>query len=197
MSEAKLGEVESVRSKKTTLLIQIAGAAIFAAVSIAISPIVAIIPRLPGWGFAFFDPTSLPWIFSFLIFGPIAGILSTSIGSLGLVLWDPTGIGPLYKFLATIPLIIIPTIFLRLYKQGNGEKRSNKLMNPLNYVIYGILALVVRIVLMLLINGAMFGFSAYVITFVLLLNSIQTAFDLIVPYLVVLGLRYDERLQLW
>jgi len=197
LSEIKLGEVESVRSKRSKLVIQISGGAIFAAISIAISPIVSIIPRLPGWGFAFFDPTSLPWIFSFLIFGPIAGILSTSIGSLGLVLWDPTGIGPLFKFLATIPLIIIPTIFLKLYKQGNGKRTSNKLMNPLNYAIFGIIALIVRILLMLIINGAIYGFSVYVITFVLLINSIQTAFDLIIPYIVVFGLRYDERFQYW
>ncbi len=197
MSEIKQGEIESVRSKRTTLLIQIAGGAIFAAVSIAVSPIVSILPRLPGWGFALFDPVSIIWIVSFLIFGPIAGILSTSIGSLGLVIWDPTGIGPLYKFLATIPLVLVPTIFLKLYKQGNGEKTSNKLMKPLNYVIYGIIALIVRLVLMLIINGAMFGFSAYVITFVLLINSIQTAFDLIVPYFIAFGLRYDERLIFW
>jgi riboflavin transporter FmnP len=197
MSEVKEGEIESIRSKRTELLIQIAGAAIFAALSIAISPIVSIIPRLPGWGFAFFDPTSIPWIVSFVIFGPIAGILSTSIGSIGLVLWDPTGIGPMFKFLATIPLILVPTIFMRLYKQGNGEKTSNKLMKPLNYAIYGIIALIVRIVLMLIINGALFGWSTYVITFVLLLNSIQTAFDLIVPYIIAFGLRYDEKLIFW
>ena len=197
MSELKPGEIETSRTKSTNIRIQIAGGAIFAAASIVISPIVSIIPRLPGWGFAFFDPTSIVWIVSFLIFGPIAGIISTSIGSLGLVLWDPTGIGPFFKFLATIPLILIPTIFLKLYKQGNGEKTSNKLSNPLNYTSYGILALIVRIVLMLIINSALFGFSVYVITFVLLINSIQTAFDLGIPYLLIFGLKIDEKFQFW
>jgi riboflavin transporter FmnP len=63
-------EKETFLAYKSLKTIQIAGAAIFGALSVVISALTTpIIPRIPGWGMAIFDPVSIIWIICFLIFG--------------------------------------------------------------------------------------------------------------------------------
>jgi riboflavin transporter FmnP len=212
MSETE--EKETFMARKTLLTIQIAGAAIFGALSIVVSALTTpIIPRFPGWGMAFFDPVSIIWIICFLIFGPVAGILCVIIGSFGLLLFDPTGIGPLFKFMATIPLVIIPTVLLKLHKRKEGELNSPKLKAPKNYASTGIIAIGVRIVLMIIANLIFFTFFAnlfewaetpgtteawmLIIIFAIIVNASQGALDLIIPYLVVYKTKLDEKFEIW
>ena len=201
-------------AKRTLLTLQIAGGAIFGALSIVVSAITTpIIPRFPGWGMAIFDPVSIIWMICFLIFGPVAGILCCLIGSFGLLLFDPTGIGPLFKLMATIPLVIVPTIILRLYKRKEGELNSPKLKTPKNYAFTGIIALVVRIAIMIIANLIFFTFFAnlfewaetpgtteawmFIIIFAIIVNAYQGVLDLIIPYLVVYKTKLDEKFEIW
>ncbi|MHA1912825.1 MAG: ECF transporter S component [Promethearchaeota archaeon] len=215
MSEAKIGEIEVVRTKRTKLIIQIAGGAIFgglsAVVSFVLSPIINA-SRIPGWQIAMFDPTSWIWIICFLIFGPIAGLISCATGSVGLLLIDPSGwVGPVFKFTATVPLILIPYFIFKL-------KDSRKLKKPRNYVISGVASTAVRIIAMLGLNllffatiwssffqfmsleilglGNITGLTA-VLIFAPIINLYTSVLDLLVPYLLVFLPKLDEKFDFW
>jgi len=215
MSEVKSGEIEVVRSKRTNLIIQIAGGAIFgglsAVVSFVLSPIINA-SRIPGWNIAMFDPTSWIWIICFLIFGPLAGLISCATGSVGLLIIDPSGwVGPVFKFTATIPLILIPYFVFKL-------KDSQKLKKPRNYVISGVASTAVRILAMLGLNllffmtiwSAFFQFMSLeilglgnitgltaVLIFAPIINFYTSVLDLVVPYLLVFLPKIDEKFDFW
>lgn len=194
----------SSRSKKTILIIQIAGGAIFGALSIVISFIAAFLPRTPQ-GLAYFDPVSIIWVMCFLIFGPLAGILCCAIGTVGLMPFDPFApIGPLMKLAATITLILTYIIFLKLYKQEPGESKSAVLKIRKNYITYGLLGMIFRIGVMVILNIIVYialGFpmellGAYLVM-VVLINALQSVWDLLIPYLIVFGLKLDEKFEIW
>ncbi len=214
MSEIKLGEIEASRTKSTNLKIQIAGGAIFGALSavmaFVISPVINA-SRIPGWGIAMFDPTSWIWVICFLIFGPIAGLISSVTGSFGLLLIDPSGwVGPIFKFFATIPLILIPYYIFKL-------KESQKLKDPRMFAISGVVSIAVRIVAMIGLNllffatiwdflqfvnlgilglGNISGLSA-VLIFTPIINLFTSVLDLVIPYIVVFVSKLDEKFAIW
>ena len=197
MSEEK----ESFRSKTSQTTLQLAGAAVFGALSIVFAVLAAFLPRTPE-GFAYFDPVSIIWILCFIIFGPVAGILCSIIGMIGLMFFDPFApIGPLLKLLATLPMIIVPTILKKLYKPEVG---SDVLLDRKNYFVSGVIAIVVRIVIMVPINIVVYialGFPmaglGYWIIIVILLNGLQGLWDLLVPYIIVVGAKLNERFEIW
>ena len=197
MSEEK----ESFRSKTSQTTLQLAGAAIFGALSIVFAVLAAFLPRTPE-GFAYFDPVSIIWILCFIIFGPVAGILCSIIGMIGLMFFDPFApIGPLLKLLATLPMIIVPTILKKLYKPEVG---SDVLLDRKNYFVSGVIAIVVRIVIMIPINIVLYialGFPmaglGYWIIIVIVLNALQGLWDMLVPYIIVVGAKLNERFEIW
>jgi len=199
------GEIKTSRTKSTNLRIQIVGGAIFGALSTVVALILAPFinaSRIASlWGMALFDPTSWIWIICFLIFGPIAGILSSVVGSFGLLIIDPTGIGPAFKFTATIPLIIVPTLILKLWKQGTSN--SKKLRDLKKYVLTGIVSIAVRIGVMLIFNIVYIlifygGIDIpFVIAVVLIVNTYTSVLDLASSYLIVYLPKLDEKLDIW
>ncbi|MHA2009033.1 MAG: hypothetical protein ACXABO_16630 [Promethearchaeota archaeon] len=214
MSEVKAGELATTRSRESELKIKLAGGAIFGAlsavVSLVLSPIINA-SRIPGWGIAMFDPTSWIWVICFLIFGPLAGVISSVTGSFGLLLIDPSGwVGPIFKFSATIPLILIPYYIFKL-------KESQKLKDPRNFAISGLVSIAVRIVAMIGLNllffatiwdflefvdlgvlglGNISGLSA-VLIFTPIINLYTSVLDLVVPYFLVFGPKLDEKIGFW
>jgi riboflavin transporter FmnP len=201
MSEEK----QAFMARRSQLTLQIVGAAIFGALSLVMSvTIVPFLPRTPE-GLAYFDPISIIWVTCFLIFGPYAGILCCIIGTITLFPFDPfTPIGPLMKFAATFSLIIVPITLLKLYKKVEGVKQSEKLKNRKNYVIYGTLGAVFRIVVMIVLNiivylnfyGGTAGLEAWLIA-VILINALTSIWDLLFPYLIVFGGKLDEKFEIW
>jgi len=216
MSEEK----ESQMSKESQIVLQISGAALFGALSFVVSVFTtSILPRIPGWGIAIIDPVSIIWIMCFLIFGAKAGILCIAIGTFGLMFFDPfTPIGPLMKFSATFALIIVPILFLRLYRSEEGIRNSQKIKNPRNYVVYGLLGVILRIGVMIIANYLLFttilsgslvyvsldfiglpsvsGWTAIIIG-VILINAETSLWDLIIPYIVVFGFKIDQKFAIW
>ena len=214
MSEILPGEIKVIRSKKSKSIIELAGGAIFGALSIVfalvLSPIINA-SRIQGWGIALFDPTSWIWIICFLIFSIRAGIICSITGSFGLLIIDPTGIGPAFKFCATIPLILIPYFIFKL-------NESQKLKKPKKFVISGIASIAVRIALMIPLNLLFFatiwsdyfefmnlevigianitGLSAILI-FTPIINLYTSVLDLVVPYIVVFVPKLDEKFEIW
>lgn len=102
---------------------KVALAGIMASLSLAAAPIASVIPRIPGWEIAFFDPVSFFWIIAFLVGGIWVGMISVAAGTLGLFFFDPSGVGPIFKILATLPMIIIPWLLVRFRGQGQGGIR--------------------------------------------------------------------------
>jgi len=220
MSEIKPGEKEVIRSSSSQLLIELSGAAIFGALSVVIGTFLAPnIPRIAGWFIAIIDPISIVWIACFLIFGVKAGLLCSVVGAIGLMPFDPTGwIGPSMKFAATISLIVVPIIFLKLYKRDPEIINSKKLKAAKNYVIYGTLGTVVRILVMEVLNIIVYltVFAMYAdwislaflglpqitgMTAILigapLINAWQSLLDLLIPYLLVFTTKLDEKFEIW
>ncbi len=221
MSEIEdIEEIESKLSGKPLFTLEIAGAAIFGALSIVVSVIITpLIPRVPGWFIAIVDPISIIWITCLLIFGVRSGLLCLAIGTIGLMPWDPYPlIGPPMKFSATLSLIIVSIIFLKLYKQEEGIRNSQKFKKPRNYIIYGVLGTILRIIIMLILNILVFltvfaGYLGYVNLEFLglpevsgwtaifigapIINAYQSVIDLLIPYLIVYGAKIDEKFEIW
>ncbi|MFX1323502.1 MAG: hypothetical protein ACFE8N_00990 [Promethearchaeota archaeon] len=205
MSELKEGEIKASRSKKSRLTLQLAGGAIFGGLSIVLafvlSPIINVSKIQALWGMALFDPTSWVWIISFLVFGPIAGVLSSIIGSIGLWFIDLNPLGPVFKFTATLPLIIVPTLILKLWEEN--KLNSRKLKDPKKYGLTGIISIVVRIGVMLVFNIVyiiiVFGGLDLVFVFavVIIVNTYTSVFDLIIPYILVFVTRLYDKFDFW
>lgn len=205
MSELKEGEIKASRSKKSRLTLQLAGGAIFGGLSIVLafvlSPIINLSKIQALWGMALFDPTSWIWIISFLIFGPIAGVLSSVIGSIGLWIIDLNPLGPVFKFTATLPLIIVPTLILKLWEEN--KLNSRKLKDPKKYTLTGIISIAVRIGVMLVFNIVyiiiVFGGLDFVFVFavVIIVNTYTSVFDLIIPYILVFVTRLYDKFDFW
>ena len=215
-----LEEKESHMSKSSQLVLQISGAALFGALSLIVSIFTtSFLPRVPGWGIAIIDPVSIIWILCFLIFGTRAGVLCCVIGTFCLLPFDPfTPIGPIMKFSATFALIIVPILFLKLYKHVEGERNSQKIKKLRNYVIYGVFGVILRIGVMIIANYLLFttllsGSLVYVsldfiglpgvtswtavIIGVIIINAETSIWDLLIPYIVVFGFKIDQKFAIW
>ena len=216
-------EQESFMSRRSQLTLQIVGAALFSALSIVIgallTPTLTNLIRIPGWFIAIIDLISLVWVVCFYLFGVKAGILCCIIGTFGLMPFDPSApVGPLMKLAATISLIIVPILFLKLYKRDSTIKRSQKLKKPHNIIIYGALGTLLRIIVMVILNILVFltifslfldqvsleflglpqitGMTAVIIG-APIINAWQSVLDLGIPYFLVYGTKLDERLNVW
>lgn len=220
-AEEQISEERETRmSKSSQLVLQIAGAALFGALSIVFAAFVTpIIPRIPGWGIAIIDPVSIIWVACFLIFGARSGLLCCVLGTFGLMPFDPFApIGPLMKLSATVALIIVPIMFLKLYKTREGVRSIQKIKNLRNYVVYGIFGIILRIGIMMVFNYLLFitlfagslafvdlsfiwlpdisGWTAVIIG-VIVINAETSVWDLFIPYLIVFGLKIDEKFSIW
>ncbi len=214
-------EKESKLSGKTLYTLEIAGAAIFGALSTILSVFTApYLPRVPGMPIAILDPVSFIWITCFLIFGVRSGLLCSIIGTVTLMFADLANApwGPLMKFAATISLIIVPIIFLKLYKKEEGIRKSQVIKVPKKYIIHGTLGTGLRVLVTLLLNIVLAltvyapfiayvsleflghpeitGLTAIMIGFPLI-NAWQSVFDLVIPYLIVYGAKIDEKFEIW
>jgi len=196
-------------NNRKTITIEIVGAAIFSALSIVLS--VFLPPFRLAWGIAYFDPVSIIWITSFLIFGFRAGILTSIIGTVGLILVDPylAYFGPFMKFLSTIWFVLIPYLYIRFIKKSRFSGKELKKLS--NYIPSMFIAWLVRCILMSILNYLIItymfemqvdlgwlGFSeltgnlAILIT-VFLINTIMT----LVPYLLVFTTGIFDRFEIY
>ncbi len=214
-------ERETSMSKSSQLVLQISGAALFGALSLVVSAFTTeFVPRVPGWGIAIIDPVSIIWVMCFLVFGAKSGILCCLIGTLGLMPFDTSLpiVGPIMKFSATLSLIIVPILFLKLYRNEEGVRNSQKIKKPRNYVVYGIFGVILRIGVMLIANFLIFitvlahvlpyvslefiglpsisGWTAIIIG-VIIINAVTSLWDLLVPYLIVFGAKIDQIFSVW
>ena len=207
----------SVRVKQVVL------ASVLASLSIAIAPVAEVVPRIPGWGIAIFDPVSIFWIISFLVGGFWVGLVSTVAGTMGLFLYDPTAIGPVFKLIATLPMIIVPWVGVRKLRSvvrgetpsdesgtpqnQDSEKRElmggESLSKPKFYATLMVLAFLLRLCLMVPINLA-YGAIAlpfltmdFIITYAIILNCFQSLWDALIPFIIVYPTGIFKTFKMW
>jgi len=180
-------EVPSQRRVDTRKL---AGTGVFAALSIAMSPIAFMLPRV-GWGQAIIDPVSLPWMFCYFLFGLKSGLLCAIIGALALFFFDPTAIpflGPVWKLIATTPLMIVPYVLRYSFRGGQNEFATFRA-----YALASIPAIVVRATVMppIVLFYFSFFFGSWwefqgglviVAATIAALNTLQSVVDISVPW---------------
>ncbi|MFX1588906.1 MAG: ECF transporter S component [Promethearchaeota archaeon] len=222
--EEKLpNEEQTIMTKRSRITLEITGAALFSALSIVVgtflTPTLTNLLRIPGWFIAIIDLISLIWVVCFLLFGPRAGLVCCIVGTFGLMPFDPSApVGPLMKLAATVSLIIVPIIFLKLFRHKEGLRNSQKLKKRSNFVLYGLLGTVLRMIVMLFLNILVFltVFSLYLdqitlaflglpeitgLTAVIIgapiINAWQSGLDLIIPYIIVFGLQLDQKFEIW
>ena len=204
MSEIKPGEKESFRSTSSQYTLELTGGAIFAALSGVFAWMASILVRA-GIGMAYFDPISIVWVLALFIFGPIAAIISSGAGMFLLMPFDPfSPIGPIMKFAATITLMLVYIIALKLYKKEQGVIRSEKLRPIIKFLILGIIATGIRIGVMIILNIIVYlgmglpiaGLGVWLVT-ITILNAVQSIWDLAIPYIIVFGLKINERFKIW
>jgi hypothetical protein len=193
-------EMELTETSDSSInVIKVATAAIFAAVSLVITPVVSFIPRY-AWGIAYFDPVSIFWIIAFLIGGIQVGLTCTIAGTIGLFLFDPTGIGPMFKFLATIPMIVVPW----LGSQILGKEEGGEFLSQRNkYFSLMALAYFPRLLFMIPMNLILvplffpeYGFFEILII-TILFNALQSLFDALIPFIVVYRTSVFEQFGMW
>jgi len=222
--EEKLpNEEKTIMTKRSRITLEITGAALFSALSIVVgtflTPTLTNLLRIPGWFIAIIDLISLIWVVCFLLFGPRAGLVCCIVGTFGLMPFDPSApVGPLMKLAATVSLIIVPIIFLKLFKHKEDIRNSQKLKKRSNYILYGLLGTALRIIVMVFLNILVFltVFSLYLdqitlaflglpevtgLTAVIIgapiINAWQSGLDLVIPYIIVFGLQLDQKFEIW
>ncbi len=180
---------------------KVALAGIMASLSLAAAPIASIIPRIPGWDIAFFDPVSFFWIIAFLVGGIWVGMISVSAGTLGLFFFDPSGVGPIFKLMATLPMIVIPWLAVRFRGQDQGGIR---LANPKLFIGAMIIATFARLFIMIPTNLVMVPIlygpiwtAEFIVTYTIVLNLSQSLWDSLIPYIVVHLSPIFERFGMW
>jgi len=176
---------------------RIAVGAVLGAASIAVAPVAQFLPRMP-WGIALFDPVSFFWIIAFLVGGIWVGSISTFAGTMALFLYDPTGIGPFYKLMATLPFIVVPYIGVRLSRcDGAG------LSKPWFFLLLMEVAYIVRILVMVPLNLVTipllmpFVPAEDILPFTVILNTNQSFWDGLIPFLVVHRTPLFRNFRLW
>jgi hypothetical protein len=180
---------------------KVALAAIMASLSLAAAPIASVIPRIPGWDIALFDPVSFFWIIAFLVGGIWVGMISVAAGTLGLFPFDPSGVGPIFKLLATIPMIVIPWLVVKYREQDQGGIR---LASPKLFIGAMSIATLARLLIMIPTNLVMVPIlygpvwtAEFIVTYTLILNLSQSLWDSLIPYLTVHLSPVFERFGMW
>ncbi|MFW9803715.1 MAG: hypothetical protein ACFFFC_13730 [Candidatus Thorarchaeota archaeon] len=193
----RLSEVSS--TSKDAKKVALAG--IMTSLSLAVTPIASVIPRIPGWEIALFDPVSFFWIITFLVCGIEVGIFSMLAGTMGLFFYDPSGIGPVFKLLATLPMIVIPWLLVRFRGQDHG---GISLANPVLFTGSMAIATLVRLLIMVPANLVMVPIlygpvwtAEFIFTYALILNLSQSLWDSLIPYATVHLSPIFERFGMW
>ncbi|MHA1935634.1 MAG: hypothetical protein ACW97A_10150 [Candidatus Thorarchaeota archaeon] len=203
-------------SKSSEITKEIVTAAVLAALSIAVTPIASYIPRVGSFGIALFDPVSFFWIIAFLIGGPRVGLTSMAAGTIVLNFFDPFApFGPVLKFLATLPMVMIPWLGVKLVdrrpvednrvdeKNHGGLRGGTLLAGPFRYLLLTLIAVPLRLAIMIPTNMVvvpiLFGPTdlLFIITYTVSLNLLQSVFDIAVPWLVVHPTGVYKYFKMW
>jgi hypothetical protein len=119
----------------------------------------------------------------------------------GLFFFDPSGVGPLFKILATLPMIIVPWLFVRYTTADKGGRR---LSVPRFYIIVMFAAALLRLLIMVPTNLVMVPLlygdiwpPDFIVTYTIILNLSQSFWDALIPYLIVHKTQIFRKFGMW
>ncbi len=200
MSEPQVFELSEV-SESAESTRKIAVGAVLAALSIAVAPTVGFIARVAGWGIALFDHVSIIWMVAFLIGGPMVGSISLIAGGIALFPFDPfSPFGPIFKMIATLPMMLIPWYGVRRLKSNDGGKSLSK---PKFYAMLMVIAFLLRLTLMIPINLAYGAIIApyltveFILSYAIILNASQSLWDALIPFIIVYSTGIFKTFKMW
>lgn len=202
-------------NRKSVFTRNVAVSAVFGGLSFVLSALTtSFLPRVPGWGIAFIDPVSIIWVTAYLLFGLPVGLMTSLVGTVGLMFFDPFApIGPLLKLFATLPLIIAFDLGMRALK---FKPYSGGSLRPLRrYVPLSLVGAAGRIVILTLMNVILFltmfslnfaqinlfgiQLSSWdaVIAVSVLINAEQSVWDCSIPYLLCFSAKLYDQFRFW
>ena len=202
-SESSTGvDLELVDVSRSSVDVRrIAVGAVLAALSVAVAPTVGFIARVANWGIALFDHVSIFWMVAFLIGGPMVGSISLVAGGIALFPFDPfSPFGPIFKMLATMPMMLVPWYGVKRLKDSVG---GEALSRPKFYATLMVMAILLRVAIMVPVNIAYLALFAPVISietvimFGVVLNVLQGMWDALIPFIVVYPTGLFENFKLW
>lgn len=166
--------------------------------------------RVP-WGMKV-DLVGTIWVLSYFLNGLISALMVSTITTFGMIVLGSSGyIGPIMKFVATIPMFLIPEIIISLpfFKDKHSDLlgrwelllASLFLANGVRILVTSALNLYVAIPIWWGIPpkevlgrfGGVIGFFAFIVS----LNLLQGVVDIIVPWFIGYKMRLVERFGTW
>jgi riboflavin transporter FmnP len=200
-------------SKKPTKSYLVASIAIMSALAIVFDVFSDVIPLRMPWGMKV-DFVGTVWVLSYFLYGLSVASSVSVITTLFITLFMPTGfVGAIMKFVATIPMFLVPALVSRLpFFSNHGAKLFNKI--PL-IVGVAVLANAVRLLVATTVNyywaiplwtgiptgdvlAVMFGGSILeFIIFVAGLNVLQGIIDVVFAWLLAFKFRLSSMFGTW
>ena len=199
-------------SKKLTKSYLIVSVAILSALAIVFDVLSDALPFRALWGMKI-DFVGTVWVLSYFLYGLRVAFPTSVITTLYITLFMPTGfVGATMKFIATIPMFLVPELMSHLPFFNRSSKIFNK---PLLIVGVGALANAVRLLVATMVNyywaiplwtgiptsmilEVMFANSIWAfIVFVSGMNLLQGIVDIFVPWLLAFKFKLSTMFGTW
>lgn len=195
----------NTRNSRTYVII---GTAIMAALSIIMDLLP--LPRVV-WGMKI-DLVGAIWVLSFFLYGLKSALGVSSIVAIYIAMFSSTGyVGAVMKFVATVPMFLVPAIMIRL--PFFHKKEANTFSSIIVIVAATILASVARLFVATTVNLywaipiwfgmtpegvlAQFGGIVPLIVFVASLNVVQGIVDIVVSWALAFKLKLSQYFGAW
>jgi len=160
------------------------------------------------------DLVGVVWVLAFFLYGVTEALLVSVISTIFILGYSTTmGVGATMKFIATVPMFLVPAALLRL--PFFSEKDSGAFKRILVVSAAGFFAIVVRLIVSTIANyywaiplflgmpsdvvlQRNFGNSIWAfIVFVASMNVLQGVVDILAPWLLAFRLGLSERFRTW
>jgi riboflavin transporter FmnP len=184
------------------------------AVLSALAIIAEIIPSFRVfWGMKI-DFVGVVWVLAFFLYGTAEALYVSTIATIFILGYSPTTfVGATMKFIATVPMFLVPGVLLRL--PLSSEKSSNVFNRVLVMSTAGFLAILVRVIACSIANyywaiplflgmpsdvvlQTRFGNSIWVfVVFVASMNVLQGIIDILAPWFLAFRLGLREHFGTW
>lgn len=184
------------------------------AVLSALAIIAEIIPSFRVfWGMKI-DFVGVVWVLAFFLYGTAEALYVSIIATIFILGYSPTTfVGATMKFIATVPMFLVPGVLLRL--PLSSEKSSNVFNRVLVMSTAGFLAILVRVIACSIANyywaiplflgmpsdvvlQTRFGNSIWVfVVFVASMNVLQGIIDILAPWFLAFRLGLREHFGTW
>ena len=199
------GRVLNTRSSKTYILV---GTAVMSTLAIILDLLP--LPRVI-WGMKI-DLVGAIWVLSFFLYGWKSALGVASITAIYIAMFSSTGyVGAVMKFIATVPMFLVP--MLMLYLPFFSKKEARVFSHVIVIIAATVLASVARLLIATTVNLywaipiwfvmtpdqvlTNFGGLWALVIFVASLNIVQGIVDIIIPWMLAFKLKLSQYFGVW